>query len=72
LVEFADGDEYKICAAEFYLGFAGHLCAEGDIDTAKTYVAEAARVFPGLRMQMLDDPALAPIFGGGNIPPCAS
>ena len=54
LVEFADGDEHKIAAAEFYAAYAGHLCETGQIERGKFYVGEAAKVFPGIRMQILE------------------
>ena len=66
LVEFADGDEYKLAAAEFFAAYAGHLCGTDQIERGKFYVLEATKVFPGVRLQMLEDPALAPIFGGGD------
>jgi len=66
LCEFADGDDYKIAAAEFYAAYAGHLCAGGDVEKAKFYVGEAAKVFPEIRMQMLDDPALGVLFGSAE------
>ena len=66
IVEFADGDEYKITAAEFFAAYAGHLCETGQVERAKFYILEAAKVFPAIRMQMLEDPRLAPIFGGGD------
>ena len=40
--------------------------ATTQIERGKLYVREAAKVFPAIRLQMLDDPKLAPIFGGGD------
>ena len=67
LCEFADGDEYKIAAAEFYHAYAVHLCGgRGDVEKAKVYVGEAAKTFPAIRLQILEDPGLAAIFGRGQ------
>ena len=57
-----DGDRYKITCAEYHHGRARSLCAEGDIEGAKERVRTACRLWPPIRLEILDDDALEGIW----------
>jgi hypothetical protein len=65
MCEFADGDEYGIASAEFYHAYAVYLCGKGEIERAKFYIEAAAGLFPAIRQEMAENPALSGFFGGG-------
>jgi hypothetical protein len=48
---------------EWRCGYARHLCAEGEVEGAKGAVKKAARLWPAIRLEMVDDPALAVFLG---------
>ena len=57
-----DGDRYKITCAEYHHARARALCAEGDIDGARARVRKASELWPPIRLEILDDGALAGIW----------
>ena len=41
--------------------------AKGNEQEAVSYLKEASRVFPAIRREMVENPALAGFFGGGEL-----
>ena len=55
-------NRYQITCAEYYHAKARALVAEGDIAGAKERVKMASELWPPIRLEMVDDPALGGIW----------
>ena len=68
MLRFASDEEddyrnpYAITCAEYYHARARSLCAAGDIDGVKERVRLASELFPPIRLEMVDDPALEGVW----------
>jgi len=55
-------NRYAIICAEFYRARPRAFCAEGDIEGAMERVRWASELWPVIRLERLDDPALERIW----------
>jgi hypothetical protein len=58
----ADDETHRITCAEFLHAYARHLIAVGDVEKAKEAVGGAVKLWQPIRVEIIEDEALASLW----------